>query len=224
MSLKDKRHWSAQSEIARDEVKDALEEIVDWLLIHRREAAWAAGGIVAATALLALFLYQRQARADNAWDKLSQAELYAYSGRPQEAQSLIAAVATERGSAAATTLARLLEGDLQYPRGQYDLALAAYDQAAREAPEPLRPYALADKIMTLEAVGKSADCAAAAQSFLDAEPDHLLSARVHVALARCQLASGQAEAAKASLQRISLQYPGTPWAEWAAVLLRSGAK
>ncbi len=99
-----------------------------------------------------------------------------------------------------------------------------YDKAAQDAPDSLRPYALADKIMTLQAAGKSAECAAAAQSFLEATPDHLMAAQVHVALARCQLAQGQSEAAKGTLQRISLQYPGTPWAEWATARLQTYPK
>jgi TolA-binding protein len=106
----------------------------------------------------------------------------------------------------------MLEGDLRLPRGEADLALAAYDKAAQIAPEPLRPYALTEKIMTLETVGKAAECATAAQGYLEASPDTLLAPMVHASQARCQQASGQAEAAKTTLQKISLQYPGTPWA------------
>jgi predicted negative regulator of RcsB-dependent stress response len=118
----------------------------------------------------------------------------------------------------------MLQGDLHYPHGEFDQALASYDKAAQTAPDSLRPYALADKVMTLQAAGKAAECAAAAQSFLDATPDHLLAAQVHVSLARCQLAQGQAEAAKNTLQRISLQYPNTPWAEWASARLQTPPK
>lgn len=221
MTTQNKKHWSNKSEAARDEVKDALEEAIGWVLVHRREAGWTAGGVAAAAVVLGLFLYGRQARANAAWDKLSQAELYAYSGRPQEAQALAAQVSEERGSAAASALAHLLEGDLHYPKGEFDQALAAYDKAAQEAPEPLRPYAAAEKVMTLEAAGKAADCAAAAQSFLDVNADHLLAAQVHSALARCQLAQGQGDAAKATLQRIALQYQNTPWAEWANFRLQN---
>lgn len=220
MTIKDTKHWSHKSEAAKDEVRDAVEEAVDWVLARRQQAAYTAAGAAAAVLILALFLYQRRANVNAAWDKLSQAELYAYSGRPQDAQELLTQ-AEAGASPAAAALARMLEGDLHYPHGEYDKALAAYDKAAAEAPEPLRPFAQAERVMTLEAAGKAADCAAAAQSFLDANPEHLLAAQVHTSLARCQLAQGQADAAKATLQRISLQYPNTPWAEWAAYRLQA---
>ena len=224
MTIKDRKHWASKSEAAKDEVKDFVEEAVDWLVIHRRKAAWTAGGIAAAALIAGLFLYGRRSRINPAWDKLSQAELYAYSGRVPEAQTMLNQIVEEGGARAASSLAYMLQGDLHYPHGEFDLALTAYDKAAQDAPEALRPYALADKVMTLQSAGKSADCAAAAQSFLDATPEHLLAAQVHVALARCQLAQGQAEAAKATMQRISLQYPNTPWAEWASARLQTPPK
>jgi len=223
MALKDKKHWSTKSEAAQDEVKDAIEEAVEWILIRRREASYAAAGLAAAALLGGLFLYQRRAAANAAWDKLSQAELYAYSGRPQDAQTLLTQVGSEGGSPAAAALARMLEGDLHYPRAEYDQSLAAYDKAVQDAPEALRPFAQADRVMALEAAGKAADCAVASQSFLDAYPDHVLSAQVHTALARCQLAQGQADVAKATLQRIALQYANTPWADWANARLQPAA-
>jgi hypothetical protein len=221
MALKDKKHWSTKSEAAQDEVKDAIEEAIEWILIRRREASYAAAGLAAVALLGGLFLYQRRAAVNAAWDKLSQAELYAYSGRPQDAQALLTQVATEGASPAAAALAHMLEGDLHYPRAEYDQALAAYDKAAQESPEVLRPYAQAERVMALEAAGKAAECAAAAQAFIEANPEHLLAAQIHTSLARCQMALGQADAAKATLQRIALQYERTPWAERANARLQA---
>lgn len=220
MALKDKKHWSTKSEAAQDEVKDAIEETFEWLYVRRREAAYASGAVLAAASLAGLFLYQRRAATNAAWDKLSQAELYAYSNRPTEAQALLNEVANGP-SAAASALARMMEGDLHYPRAEYDQALASYDKAAQAAPETLRPFAQAERVMTLEAAGKASECAAAAQSFLDANSEHLLAAQVHTSLARCQLAMGQTDTAKATLQRIALQYANTPWAEWANARLQA---
>jgi tetratricopeptide (TPR) repeat protein len=224
MTIKDTKHWATKSEAAKDEVKDFVEESVEWLIIRRREAGITAGAVAVVALIAGLFLYGRHTRVNAAWDKLSQAELYAYSGRVPEAQSLLTQVASEGGAPAASALANMLQGDLHYPHAEYDQALTAYDKAAQDAPEALKPYALADKVMTLQAAGKSAECASAAQSFLDATPDHLLAAQVHVALARCQLAQGQSEAAKTTMQRISLQYPNTPWSEWASARLQTSPK
>ncbi|HEX4047420.1 MAG TPA: tetratricopeptide repeat protein [Elusimicrobiota bacterium] len=221
MTMKDTKHWATKSEAAKDEVRDFVEEAVDWVIVHRREAGWTALGVAAAGLILGLFLYGRNQRIDAAWDKLSQAELYAYSGRVPEAQTRLGQVVDEGGAPAATTLAYMLQGDLNYPHAAYDQALSDYDKASQAATDPLRPYSQADKVMTLEAAGKYADCAAAAQSFLDATPDQLMAPQVYVELARCQAAQGQNDAAKATLQRIALQYPNTPWSEWASARLQT---
>jgi len=222
MTIKDTKHWATKSEAAKDEVKDFVEEMVDWVIVHWRETAWTVGGIAAVALIAGLFLYARQSRINAAWDKLSQAELFAYSGRVPDAQALLTQVAADPGaSRSAAAFADMMQGDLRYPKADFDQALAAYDKAAQEAPEALRPYALADKVMTLQAAGKSAECAAAAQSFLETTPEHLMAAQVHTSLARCQMALGQNDAVKATLQRISLQYPGTPWADWATARLQT---
>lgn len=221
MTLKDKQHWSAKSEVKRDELKDALAQTLDWIILRRREVARTAGGAAVLGLALGLFLYGRHSRRNAAWDALSLAELYAYSGKSQEAQTLLARVTEGDASPAAASLAQMLKGDLLWPRGEQDQALAAYDQAAASAPEALRPFALASKVLALETAGKSAECVAAAQSLLDAYPDHALAPQTHSSLARCLLASGQADAARTALQKISLQYPNTPWAAWAGARLQA---
>lgn len=225
MTIKDTKHWATKSEAAVDEVRDFFEEAVDWVIVHWRETAWTVGGIAGAALLAGLFLYARQGRIDAAWDKLSQAELFAYSGRVPEAQTLLTEVSQDPSATrSAAAFADMMQGDLHYPHTEYDQALTSYDKAAAEAPDVLRPYALADKVLTLLAAGKAAECAAAAQSFLETTPEHLMAAEVHTALARSQMALGQNDAAKATLQRISLQYPGTPWAAWASARLQTSPK
>lgn len=223
MTLKDKQHWSAKSEVKRDELKDALSQSLDWILLHRREAGLMAGGVLIVGLGIGLFLYGKHTRQNAAWDQLSLAELYAYSGKPDQAQSLLSQISEESASPAAASLARMLSGDLRLPRGEVDLALADYEKAAETAPEALKPFALTEKVLTLETAGKSAECITAAQSFLDAYADSMLAPMVHMSLARCQQNAGQTDAMKATLQKIALQYPNSSWAAWASARLQTPA-
>jgi len=221
MATPDRKHWSAKSSVKHDELRDSVEWLIDWVAANRAQAAGILGVAVAAVLAAGLVVYARRARTDAAWDKLTQAEEAAASSKPQEAQALLAQVYQDGGSAAAGSMALLLEGDMHHGRAEYDQALASYDKASEQAPETLKPFALSDKILTLEAAGKAEQCVSAAQSFLDATPDHLLAPLIHACLARCQLAEGQADAAKATLQKISLQYANTPWDDWAKGRLAS---
>lgn len=215
-----KQHWASKQTVKHDEVRDFLASWLDWALLRRREVALAAAGIAGAGILLGLFLYHARGRENEAWDKLSLAEAYSYYGRAQEAATVLSEVVAQNASPAAAGLAGLMEGELKQAKGEHDSALAAYLRAAEAAPEPLKPFALASKAAALESAGKPAECLAAAASFLDAHADHFLGPHVHEVLARCQLAAGQAEAAKATWQKISLQYPDTPWAARASARLQ----
>ncbi len=206
------KHWTSKQPVKHDEVRDFFAKGLDLVLLRRREAAMAAAGAVVFGALIGLYVYSRAAKENEAWDKLAMAEAYSYYGRPQEAADALAEVTAQTASPAAAGLAGLMQSELKQSKGENDTALASLTRAAEVAPEPLKPFALADKVSALEAAGKPAECVAAAQSFLDANAGHFLGPQVHEIMARCQLAAGQAEAARATWQRISLQYPDTPWA------------
>src|SRR5260370_685184 len=132
MPLQDRKHWAAKSLAKRDELKDLLETIADWVLGHRAQTAW---GLLGAAAL---------AMAGGA----------ARGGRAEAAPRRGTRVVGGGGGAAARGMPRLLQGDLRFPAGEYDQALAEYDKAAAEAPEALKPFASIDKILTLEAAGR----------------------------------------------------------------------
>jgi len=213
MAIQDKKHWSAKSDLKHDELKDAIEVAFDWVVANRGQAAAIAGAVAAVAGIIGLVFYSRHARENAAWNDLTQAESLAAAGKFADAQTQLAVVAAEGGIPGG--MARLLDGDIRYQNGQYDQALDLYSKAADEAPESLKPFALADKISALEALGKPDQCVAAAQSFLDTRADNLLAPQIHATLARCQLTEGQADAAKATLQKIALQYQGTFWEQWA---------
>src|SRR4051812_11408174 len=116
MTIKDTKHWATKSEAAKDEVRDFVEELVDWVIVHRREAGYTLAGVAAVAVIAGFFLYSRQARMNAAWDKLAQAELFAYSGRVPEAQTLLAAVGQDAGaSRSAAAFADVMAGDLHLP-------------------------------------------------------------------------------------------------------------
>ena len=218
------KHWASKQTAKHDEVRDIIAQWLDWTLKHRREAAIGAAGVALAAILLGLYLYSRTSRENEAWDKLAMAEAYSYYGRPQEAATALAEISAQNASPTAAGLAGLMEGDLKQSKGEHDQAVAAYSKSAETAPEPLKPFALAEKVSALENAGKTAECIAAATAFLDANGEHFLAARVHETLARCQLAAGQPEAAKATWQKIALQFPDTAWAARANARLQPPTK
>ena len=218
------KHWASKQTVKHDEVRDILAQWLDWVLTHRREVALGAAGVAAAAVLISLFFYSRVSRENEAWDKLAMAEAYSYYGRAPEAATALAELSAQNANPTAAGLAGLMEGDLKRTQGEHDKAVAAYSHAAETSPEPLKPFALAEKAAALEAAGKPAECIAAATAFLDANGEHFLAARVYEMLARCQLAAGQADAAKATWQKITLQFPDTAWAARANARLQPPAK
>lgn len=218
------KHWASRQPAKTDEVRDLFAQGLDYCLTHRREAAGAAVAAVALGAVIGLFVYSRAARENEAWDKLSMAEAYSYYGRAQDAATALSEVSAQTASPAAAGLAGMMEGELNQSKGDHAAALASFAKASDVAPELLKPFAGADKVAALEAAGKPAECAAAATTFLEANADHFLGPQVQEILGRCQLAAGQADAARATWQKISLQYPDTPWAARANARLQAPTK
>lgn len=222
--MSNEKHWASRQAAKQDEVRDFFGKGLDLAVKHRKEVGIAAAAAVIAAAAAGLFVYSRNAQENEAWDKLSMAEALTYYGRPKEASDTLSSVAEQRASRAAASIAGLMQGELKQSKGEHDAALEAISRAAETAPEPLKPFAASERVSALEAAGKHAECAAAAQSFLDANADHFLAPQVQEVMARCQAASGQADAARATWQKISLQYPDTPWAARANARLQPPTK
>ena len=218
------KHWATKQASKQDEVRDFFARGLDLALARRKEVGLALGGVAALGLLIGFYVYKRTTDENEAWDKLSMAEAYSYYGRPKEAADALAELAVQNASPAAAGLAGLMQGELKQAKGEHDAALASFTRAAEAAPAPLKPFAAAEKVAALETAGKPAECITAAQSFLDANGDHFLAPSVHEVMARCQLASGQADAARATWQKISLQYPDTPWAARANTRLQPPTK
>jgi len=218
------KHWASRQDSKQDEVRNLVARGLDLALLRRKEVGMVLGAAAALGALVGFFVYSRAANENEAWDKLSMAEAFTYYNHPKEAAEALASVTEQRASPAAAGLAGMMQGDLKRTQGDNDAALASLTRAAEVAPEPLKPFALAQKVSALETSGKPAECAAAAQSFLDAHADHFLGPQVYEAMARCHAAAGQADAARSTWQKISLQYPETPWAARANARLQQPTK
>jgi tetratricopeptide (TPR) repeat protein len=223
MTTKDKGHWASHSEAKHDEVREAAVSALDWLLARRKQALIATGSVLAALLLLAGVMVQRRAAHSDAWDRYALAELMAYGGRPTDAADAARKLGEERPGTRAATMARLLQGDILQARGDYKGALEAYAKAAEEQ-GPLGPFAAADKAMTQEAAGQCAEAVATAKQFVSESSEHFLAPLVISVQARCEQALGQADAARVSLQKLTLQYPDSPWSAWANARLSPSTK
>ena len=222
-TTKDSQHWSSTLEAKHDEVREALISGIDWVLARRKQALMVLGGVGVLLLFAAVATVSRRARKADAWDRYAVAELLAFGGRPTDAIEAARKLGDDHAGTRAASLARLLEGDILQARGEHAAALAAYDKAAQEG-GPLTPFALADKAMTHEAAGACAEALATASSFLESSSDHYLAPLVLGVQARCQGALGRGDDAKSTLQKMTLQYPDSPWAAWANARLSPPTK
>ena len=84
------KHWATKQASKQDEVRDFFGKGLDWALVRRKEIGIAAAALAVLAAAAGFFVYSRQARESEAWDKLSMAEAYSYYGRPKEASDTLA--------------------------------------------------------------------------------------------------------------------------------------
>jgi TolA-binding protein len=209
------KQWARQ-QVRHDEVQDAVDRGLSWIKDNRQKAAAIAGGAALVLVVAGIFVYQIRANRASAWERLSVAQTYAYTGKPDNALEHLKQLTDEQPGSAAAAFATVFAGDLMFQRGKYKEAAAEYAKAAERAkPQSLQPVALSDLTIAHESAGDYPLAAATAQRFLDAHPDHFLAPQVHASLARSLQASGQADLAKSALQKIQLQYPDTSWAAWA---------
>lgn len=223
MTTKHSQHWSSHNEAKHDEVREAAAGALDWLIARRKQALIALGCAAVLVIGAAVFLVQRRAHTADSWDRYAVAELLAYGGRPSDALDAARKLGDDHAGSRAAAMARLLEGDILQARGEYAAALAAYGKAGEE-PGPLTPFALANAAMTHESAGQCAEALTSASRFLAESSDHFLAPLVLSVQARCQAALGQADLARASLQKMTLLYADSPWAAWANARLSPPTK
>jgi tetratricopeptide (TPR) repeat protein len=209
------KQW-VREQVRHDEVQEAALKGAHWLQQNRAKVGVGAGVLAAVLLGTGLFLYSRNARDNAAWERLALAQSQFYSGNPDAAAAQAAETAAEFPGTKAAAFSLLFAGDVQFIRGNYKQSLEEYAKVLGQgAPEGAMPMAQGGTALAYEASGQWQQAQAAADSFLQTYPDHFLAPQVHAALARSQAALGQADAARATYQKISLQYPETSWAAWA---------
>lgn len=218
------KQW-VREQIRHDEIQEAAVKGAHWLQQNRTNAGIAAGLIAALLLGSGLFLYSRNARENAAWEKLSLAQAQFYAGNAEAAAKQAAEAGEEFAGTRGGAYALLFAADVHFIRSNYQQSVAEYAKVLGQGrPESALPLAQGGTALAYEADAKCQQSAAAADAYLQTFPDHFLAPQVHAALARCQLALGQAEAARSSLQKISLQYPETSWAAWAKAKLEPSKK
>lgn len=209
------KQW-IKDQVRRNEYQDFIGRSLHWILDNRQQALIGFGAAAGSILLVVGLLYRYNEGQKTAWERLSVAQGYAYSGQTDASLKLLKELTSDYGGSKAAGFGLLFAGDIMYRQGSYKEAVDYYSKVIeRENPKAALPIALADTAIAQEAAGQFAQAAAAAQRFLDTYSDHFLAPQVHASLARCLQAQGQSDAAKAALQKISLQYPDTPWSNWA---------
>lgn len=215
------KHW-VREQVRHDEMQEAVGGGIHWVADNRRQAGIIVGVIGAVSIITALFLYGRQSRENAAWDRLSVAQAIFYGGNAEAALSQAGQVAEEQTGTTGASYAGLFAGDVHFLKGNYKESAAQYAKLLEQGPKPaVLPLAQASQALAFEAGGQYQQGVSAAEAFLGTYSDHFLAPQVHASLARCQEAMGQKELFKATLQKISLQYPDSTFAGWAQARLQA---
>ena len=215
------KQW-VRAQVKRNELQDTVDGGLRWVLDNRQTAGIGAAGIAAVLLFAGLFLYSHRAKQNAAWDDLSLANGLAYSGQTEAALKKVDEIIAAYPGTAASGYGLLFAGDMLFHRDHFAESLKYYKQLVdRGQPLVLQPFALGGLALAQEAAGQCAEAVKTEEGFLGAHPDHFLAPQVHASLARCQTSLGQRDTAKATLQKIALQYPETSWAAWAQERLKA---
>jgi tetratricopeptide (TPR) repeat protein len=215
------KQW-VRAQVKRNELQDAVDRVLFWVAANRQTAGIAAGATAVVLLFAGLFLYSHRAKQNAAWDELSVANGLAYSGQTDAALKKVEEISAAYPGAPASGYGLLFAGDLLFHRDRYADSVRYYQQLVdRGQPQVLQPFALSGLALAQEASKQCAEAVKTEERFLGAYPDHFLAPQVHTSLARCETALGQRDTAKATLQKIALQYPETSWAAWAQERLKT---
>ncbi len=208
------KQWVRQ-QVKRNEIQDVIDSAIRWIEKNRQAAVASVGVTALVIVVLGLILYRSHAVKQEAWSRLSLAQSYAYLGKADESLQQLKKLSQDYGHTDASGFASLFAGDVHFRQGQYQDAVAAYARVLELGPVSIQPIALSNTAVSYEAAGRFDMAVAHSQSFLDAHADHFLAPHAHSILARSLGYMGKKQEARTALQKITLQYPNTAWANWA---------
>ncbi|MBI4679448.1 MAG: tetratricopeptide repeat protein [Elusimicrobia bacterium] len=213
------KQWAKQ-QIKRNELQEFVETAIDWVAAHRDKVLFGVVAFVLAVSLAGFAYFRREKSKFEAWDRLSIAQAYAFTGRVDDSLKQLAEIEKDYSSSDASGFAAVFEGDVLYRKGSYKEAAASYAKALAQGDRRLEPLALADIGMAQEAAGLYAEAKETSRRFLDSFPDHFMAPQVHACLARSLGYLKLTDEARAAYQKMTLQYPDTFWATWAQARLQ----
>lgn len=199
---------------AQEETPEELEALKLW---------WEAHGNLVTGVLVVLLLAVVGTRQWNRWRenrRVAAMEAFQNANTPEELEETIHAAK----SAEVVPLARIRLGNERYARGEWELALASYEEFVRETPKhPLAPLARVGAAHSLEALGRLAEAEKAYADFAGENPESFLAAEAALGEARTLvLQGGEARArGKAMLDLFLTENAGKDWAAYADELLRA---
>ncbi|MCX5796334.1 MAG: tetratricopeptide repeat protein [Elusimicrobia bacterium] len=215
------KQW-VRAQVKKNEMQEAVDRGLRWTLENRQTAGIGAAAIAGVLLLGGLFLYSHRARQNAAWDDFSLANALAYSGQTDAAVKKIDEMSAAYPGTPAAGYGLLFAADLLFHRDRFADSEKYYKQLVdRGQPQVLQPLALGGLALAQESAEQCAEAVKTEERFLGAYADHFLAPQVHASLARCETALGQRDTAKATLQKIALQYPETSWAAWAQERLKA---
>jgi len=211
------------------ESKKQAEEIkkskaaVDWIK-ENRETFWGSIAIIAAVIAFIVFFTASYAKVQkNAWQSLFMAQQNAYGGNVDQALKIIGDIAKNYGRSSAVPFAVMMEGDINFAKGNFEEAEKSYEHAMKKADSELVPVLLFNIAKTYEARRNWDETIKAYENFLKKYPGHYTAPEVHTNLAIVYARAGKNEQSKEAFEKIMVLYPDSVWADQAKSTLNPPA-
>jgi tetratricopeptide (TPR) repeat protein len=206
----------ATIDIHKDPITARLERGAHWLADRWQQVLTALAAVAVAAALTVFVVHNLRKLSALAWEQLSSAHGFAARGDRAQALQAVNQLLTSTRSGPLVAQAHLFKGDLLMADQKKDEALAAYQEAARQAPTPdLKALADAGIAACHEQSSRWAEAEEAYKRFIQEHPEHFLTGRMYEGQGRMQIIQQKWTEAQATLERLITLYPTSAWAKTA---------